>query len=271
MGDLLQVQKRERGVIMYKRKRKGFTLIELLVVISVIAVLMSLMMPALGKAKAAVKDSMDLSNQHQFGLFWKLYTDEHDGKFPERGSGSNPWGDETMNCWPYVLYNYMPSMNEKIWMCPSATKPLASGGRHPFAAWSSGGSGVTVYASYTINLWVSNEPGTTYWCTPNVKGAAFAPMVVCGTWKDMEPYESDEPWATREEMVEFGWEPSANEMKRACNDRHGLHVNSSFLDLSAGKIGVKHLWRTRWNRQWDMTAPLPIWPPWMAKFTNPEW
>ena len=60
-------------------KEKGFTLIELLVVISVIAVLMSLMMPALVKAKAAVKDSMDISNRHQFALFFKLWTDEHDG------------------------------------------------------------------------------------------------------------------------------------------------------------------------------------------------
>lgn len=266
MGNLRKI------IVIYKAR--GFTLIELLVVISIIAVLMSILMPALNKATAAAKDAIDLSNQHQFALFWRFYTEDHDGKFPSRGSGSEAWGDETLNQWPYVLYTYMDSMNEEIWYCPGATTPLASGGRHPFAAWNTDLSQPPViYGSYAINLWISNENDSKYWCTPSVKGAAYGPMVVCGTWKDLEPWEIDEPWATREEMVIFGyeWGTNDNEMKRVCHDRHGRHVNASFLDLHAGRIGIKHCWRTRWNREWDMTALLPVWPAWMGKFPDPEW
>ena len=67
------------------KKRRGFTLIELLVVIAIIALLMSILMPALSKAKKQAMGAMCQSNQHQFGLLWKFYCDDHRGFFPERG------------------------------------------------------------------------------------------------------------------------------------------------------------------------------------------
>jgi len=67
--------------------RNGFALIELLVVVSIIALLMSMLMQALSRVKEQARNSMDLSNRHQFGLFWIMYTDEHDMKFPVRGRG----------------------------------------------------------------------------------------------------------------------------------------------------------------------------------------
>jgi len=64
--------------------RKGFTLIELLVVIAIIAILASILMPALAKAREAAKRAKCASNLKQWGIIFKMYANEHDGNFPDK-------------------------------------------------------------------------------------------------------------------------------------------------------------------------------------------
>ncbi len=66
-------------------KRKGFTLIELLVVISIIALLVSILMPALGKAREQTKFAVCKTNLKSYGVLATMYADDNNGVMP------NPW------------------------------------------------------------------------------------------------------------------------------------------------------------------------------------
>src|SRR5262245_25538932 len=59
------------------RKREGFTLIELLVVIAIIAILASLLLPALARSKELATGARCQSNQKQLGLAFYMYADDH--------------------------------------------------------------------------------------------------------------------------------------------------------------------------------------------------
>jgi prepilin-type N-terminal cleavage/methylation domain-containing protein len=71
------------------RKKNGFTLIELLVVISIIALLIAILMPALNKARQQAKFAVCSSNQHQILIALGIYMSDNDGKLPPSASRLN--------------------------------------------------------------------------------------------------------------------------------------------------------------------------------------
>lgn len=64
------------------RTQNGFTLIELLVVIAIIAILAAILFPVFAQAKAAAKNTADLSNGKEIGLAVKLYLTDYDDTLP---------------------------------------------------------------------------------------------------------------------------------------------------------------------------------------------
>lgn len=271
-------------------RRRGFTLIELLVVIAIIALLMSILMPALRKVKEQGNMVKCLGNLKQWNMLFAIYVQENNGKFY---SGQAD-GRDTDGFW------WIAQMKEKeqsridnpLWFCPKNkdTAQTASGASNNkisiYTSWGIfTGSNISpdgIAGSYGINGWVLGVPAqgaalsenrtrVDHWRTPQVKEAAYVPLMAEALRFDLWPQPNQGP-AQSEEAAWSGTE----HMARTCINRHIGHLNMSFADWSARRVGLKELWTLKWHRkfntrgQWTQAGGITAeqWPEWIRPFQD---
>jgi hypothetical protein len=253
------------------KHRVGFTRRDMVALLACMVFVLCCLGAVGATGRSRAKEAVCLSNVMQWGRIWKIYTDDHDGLFPERGSGTD-CGEAAMVAWPHVIWEYVPKLDWNLCLCPVATKRYDQGARAPWAAWNTDpGCPPVLVGSYGVNLWVSSAKNmevsrdpAKFWQSPYVKGSSHAPLMLDCIWKDIEsePYDAAPPYNGYIGIA-------GEEMHRACINRHGWKNDVGFLDLSARPIQLKYLWQLRWHKKWPSDGfPDGGWPEWMENLKD---
>jgi hypothetical protein len=271
-------------------KQTNLTKKDLLVVLACIVFLLANIAAIGPRGRRYAKQALCLSNLRKWGLIFQQFAADNDGYF----MAGYMQDSYERNMWMDVLRPYYAN-NHYLRCCPEATIPGTEISAGPygmggtFTAWGVFGYewGVVTpgdYGSYGINGYVYNPPVTDYryppnplyynWRTANVASGDKIPLFLDCHWIDGWPNHTDEP-PEFEDMPwwEYG---TYNSMVRYCINRHEGFVNSTFLDFSARKVGLKELWKLKWHRRYDTCGPYTKcggvtpddWPPWLRDFKD---
>ena len=150
------------------RRRCGFTLVELLVVIGIIAILIAVLMPALGKVRDQANGAKCSSNLRQMMMGALLFAQDHKGRLPGNESDYGQ-PDLEKRCWIYnpdanqwptapetgTLYRYIN--NKGVYLCPA--RASGAEGTTVGPGYSNGRFDYTIFSAYS-GARVTNIPPT---------------------------------------------------------------------------------------------------------------
>jgi len=237
--------------------KKAFTLIELLVVISIIALLIALLLPALGRARTTAHRAQCLANVHQLGTAYIAFSGDRQYKGHPYPVGSNARRE---NFWVVSLKDY--GFLETHRLCPEATAvnepdPVTGGvwfgtAEHAWREARAPYPETPWVASYAFNGWFHSDGaysvlGLNYGSIERVDRTSEAPMFGDGMWRSQWPRETDPPPASayRPHLLNLGG------IRTWTSKRHLRNCNLVFADGSARGVPIEQIYSIRWHKSWQ--------------------
>lgn len=272
---------------------RAFTLIELLVVISVIAVLMAVLLPALSRARKQAQAVVCQANLRQWGVAFNLYAQSNEGRLPKypmfliRGAAMTGTEEDISG----KGGAYLGFQTQGMALCPSATRPVDPDPCEPVPSFSVAGSsnGVSVVnylgiRGATFNAWRVTIPVPTFrasygyneWVFRNLFGSLIAPTNQSVDVL-MVKNRASIPVLLDAKMPSDGPRDTGSPASSSfCIDRHLACVNGVFLDGAVRRMGLKELWTLKWHQKfntankWTLAGGVQAedWPEWMRSFTD---
>jgi prepilin-type N-terminal cleavage/methylation domain-containing protein/prepilin-type processing-associated H-X9-DG protein len=223
-------------------RRRAFTLVELLVVIAIVAILASLLMPALVAARSQARTISCRSQLKQLHYAVTMYTTDHNQHLPglAESNGTQFFGvhkgpDQPVD-FEHGYLSYYVESDREVWQCPSFTEflPRADG---PCTGYAYNYHYLTVLKEKG-NWW---DPGYAYWWQGLPEGIVHNPSstVVFGdsarNW--MGPLEENWFWTPPSEGLAWpGWEAAYTHF------RHRGRANIVWFDGHADSLPPSDAW-----------------------------
>ena len=235
----------ELSTMLCRPRRIGLTLVELLVVIGMAAIVIAVLLPALGTARRQARTLLCLSNLRQLDTGLELYLAQNQGQSPEYVYSNS-------QCWMQLIQPFSSNLSS-IGLCPEAAEPSFGWGS---ATRSWGPNVFNHQGSYTLNGWLYrydiDDPQKLWGAEYGPHDAYFklpgtvtprVPTFCDGVWVDAWPSGSDEPPADLQGTAE----QNVSQMGRVCIDRHRQAINVVFLDGHGETVPLAELWQLQWS------------------------